>query len=80
MKKGTWSFFDLDGQFLGRTYSGPEKALAENTPEGSVAFPGNYLQLREMANAGDVSAQQSLYEIGQSAIGTLQDLQSSSEQ
>lgn len=36
-----WSFFDgSTGELVGRTYSGPEAYLADNTPPGCVAIEG----------------------------------------
>lgn len=37
---GTWSFVDADGAFTGRTFSGPERDLAANIPDGCTAVEG----------------------------------------
>lgn len=37
----TWSFYDpATGEFIGRTFTGPDTALAINTPRGLVALEG----------------------------------------
>jgi hypothetical protein len=37
----TWSFYDpATGIFTGRSFSGPERALARNTPAGAAVYPG----------------------------------------
>lgn len=32
----TWYFYDADGNFTGRTFSGPDRYVEANTPEGYV--------------------------------------------
>jgi len=49
----TWSFYDpATGEFIGRTFAGPDTALAINTPRGMVAFEGDHDHRTMRVNLG----------------------------
>lgn len=56
----TWSFYNQEtGELSGRTFTGPEKAIAANTPIGLVAIEGSHNHLTMRVQDGAVVKRES---------------------